>query len=314
MKIQILVIALFFAFSSNLSAQEKTIDGSFLGVKTIKLDLSISGVEIGPSPSAEVWVNGTFDESEVEAEVWKDGSTLQIDEKLKLRQPDGQHSEWKLLIPDGMYIKANLRGGQMVIEEYSGEIEGNCGTGGLTITNFKGEIDWNCGTGDYVIDNAEGNFSMNTGTGSYRLENVRGKISANTGTGKVKIENCQGGINANSGTGDVNASNIAIEKNSTFNSGTGDVKVKLGENTHADLFVNSGTGNAELDLNGHDLSGTLTMYCSEEKGDISSPFEFDKTWTKGNGGKAILFKSKSFGDDGSEVEVGTGTGNAVVTN
>jgi len=257
-------------------------------------------------------VVGYYKESEVKVKVWKEGSTLKIDEELKLKRPDGLHSRWIFTIPEDMDFHANLRGGDMSIKNCSGDFNGNCGTGGLDLNDFKGDLKWNCGTGDYNIEDSQGEFSLNTGTGDYYINNVNGSLSMNSGTGDLKVKNSKGEFNANSGTGDVKAENLTIDDASSFNSGTGDVELKLSANTNADLTVNSGTGDAELDMNGHSISGVLHMQCGERGGKISAPFDFDKTWTEGSGRNRTVHKEKKFGNEKVEIKVGTGTGKAEV--
>lgn len=316
MKKSLILSLSFLAFScfvtNSIYSQTKNVDESFSGIKKLDIDLSISEVVVTPSNSSEVTVVGYYKESEVSVKVWKEGSTLKIDEKLKLKRPNGLHSEWKITIPEDIDFSANLRGGDMTIKNCSGDFNGNCGTGGLDLYNFKGDVSWNCGTGDYNVEDSQGAFSFNTGTGDYYINNVIGSLSMNSGTGDVKVKNSQGAFNANSGTGNVKAENLIIEDASSFNSGTGDVEVKLNGSTDDDLSVNSGTGDAELDMNGHSFEGTLHMVCSESKGDISAPFDFDKTYTEGSGRNKTLHKEKKFGNKKIEIKVGTGTGTAEV--
>lgn len=301
-----------FLVKNEAAAQPQQIDESYAGVKKIDLDIAIGNVAVGPAKGSQIDVKGFYDGDKLKVKVEQDGSKLTITEKTRERDNNDIRSRWEILVPADMEMEANLGTGNMDITKYTGALEGNCGTGDLTLVASETELSWNCGTGDYVLTNCEGEFELNTGTGDVRLTNVRGRTSVNSGTGDLDLTNCRGEIDANSGTGDVEASNLAILKASSFNSGTGHVDVKLGAQTNADLTVNSGTGNAELDMNGQDFNGTLTMYCNKRSGNIKAPFSFDKEWTEEEGRRQTLHKSKRFGNSDVEVKVGTGSGRALV--
>lgn len=320
MKQSIAITLALFSFlffpKNEILAQSKAPDfkDSFSSVEEIDINIGSGDLEITPSSSGKVEVKGFYDEDEVRVKVEKSGDKLRIVEK---NRHDSNHSSsrWYLKVPADMELEANLGTGDVMVEGFSGELEGNCGTGDLDLKDGKGEVTWNSGTGDFDLSNFSGECSLNSGTGSVELENVSGEMSLNSGTGKVKLVDCSGEIGANSGTGRVTATNVKITDHSSFNSGTGDVYVSLGAPTDSDLSVNSGTGNAELDFNGQNFDGTLTMVCNKKSGHIKAPFEFDEEWTEGdsdNPRRQTLYKQKKFGGKDIEVKVGTGTGTAAV--
>lgn len=204
----------------------------------------------------------------------------------------GGDSNWYIQLPAGV------------------EIDFNTGTGDLKLDGVDVEIDGNTGTGDLLIKNCSGEFDLNSGTGDVDVMNSKGEFDLNSGTGSVTIEDTEGEFDANSGTGDVEVTSITIETEADFNSGTGDVKVTRPMGDNYDLSVNSGTGDAILDMDGQDVVGYFEFTAHERRGDIVCPFEFDKVEEYEQNDDTYVKKSFTKGKDRPRYFLGTGTGEA----
>jgi hypothetical protein len=86
--------------------------------------------------------------------------------------------------------------------------------------------------------------------------------------------------------------------------------VSLSQGLEHDISVNSGSGDAVLDLNGNEISGLVIMTADKRQGEIHAPFPFDKEEEIDNGGSTTIKKTARLGNESVEIRIGTGSGNA----
>jgi hypothetical protein len=124
------------------------------------------------------------------------------------------------------------------------------------------------------------------------------------------LKGCKGNFDVNSGTGDVEAENLTITEEAEFNSGTGDAEVIKPIGTDFDLSLNSGTGDAVLDMDGAELSGYFELKASAGRGRIKADIEFDNVEEYGHHDNAYIVKSATINSDKPRFFISTGTGTA----
>ena len=290
----IIAVSLFIllTMSSSIFAQ-KEIKKVFEQQEKIKMKLALGSLIINKSTSDKihVFLEYTFDDDNFEAVFKEKSRYLQIEEKFYGGNPKG-FSKWELSVPDGV------------------EIDFNTGTGDLTIEGVNVEIGGNTGTGDIEIIKSVGKYKLNTGTGEILVHLSEGDFNVNAGTGRVYIEDSTGDFHANSGTGGVEAKNITLLEDGSFNVGTGNAYVKAPKGNDFVLTVNSGTGDATLDMDGQKLQGYFELSANKRGGRIKSSVKFDKEEEYGNGYGTIIQKSFTAGKESPEYYISTGTGKA----
>ena len=81
------------------------------------------------------------------------------------------------------------------------------------------------------------------------------------------------------------------------------------------ISITSGSGDAELNFNGNEISGEIVMQANKGNGNIQAPFGFDKTEEIDNGGKNNITVKKTVAKGGGSnlIKISTGSGNAVLT-
>ncbi len=290
---------LFAALTGSLYAgTDQKVEKKYDGVTSIKCEFALGDVEILKSGDKQVHVSMSysFDDMYFKPEFGQRGKRLMLKEKYN-NDFEGDKSgdvSWRISVPDSVDIDFNTGTGNIEISGCDIRFEGNTGTGGITINNAKGEYD------------------INTGTNNISIVGCEGEFKCNTGTGKVTVENTKGEIDVNSGTGSVSAENITIQFEGNFNSGTGDATVIEPKGDEFDLHINSGIGDAVLDLKGQPLNGYLEMKCNAHAGKIVAPVKFDTEETSGTGREKTLEKTFSTGNEKRRFFIGTGTGKAVV--
>lgn len=302
------LVLLLTGFSSTVFAQRGELKERFTQVQKIKFDVAVGSIEFRKSDSGATTLEGDYDSGKLDVEVSFKNGQLKVIEKTKRRNSGSVASKYLVMIPDGLSIDLNSGTGHMKFNSIEADVHLNTGTGNIEFVRFKGDVNSNTGTGDVALRNCSGEMTLNSGTGDVLVDKCEGGFNLNSGTGNVRVDGLRGKVSANSGTGNVLATGVQLEGNGSFNSGTGNVKLTLSHPLTNDLYVNSGTGSASLDMNRQSFDGTLVMACNEKGGRINAPFDFDKKETEDK----TIRKYKYFGDSSVQLRVSTGTGNASV--
>ncbi len=289
-----LVVLVGLLLAANLAAQSgKEVKKDFDAKERIRIKLSTGDCIVKKSADAKIHVQLIADLQDKNYTYSMDdkGKTLKLEEQWR----DGHaamQTRWTIEIPGKTEIDANTGTGDLEISGVTVEMKGNTGTGDVDISATSGELDMNSGTGDIDLADCNGEFKLNSGTGS------------------VMIKKSKGDFKANSGTGDVKAVEITVEDDADFNSGTGDVEVTQPTGENFDMSLNSGTGDAVLNLNGIPPSGFYELVADKRRGEITSSFKFDIEEEFGEDGHTTMRKTLKRGGDTPRYKISTGTGTA----
>jgi DUF4097 and DUF4098 domain-containing protein YvlB len=298
------------AFSQNVTKK------SFSGVKRIKISTSSGDCEIKKSSGStvEVELSHSLDQRYFTPIMEQSGDRLDISEEFKGNNFSGT-VKWKVSVPDGMRVTFKTGSGDLVVSDVV-DIDLNAGTGSgdLEFSSVKGTLDATTGSGNVEMSKFSGQGSMNTGSGDMNISDSDGELNMNCGSGDIRFTQVKAELSVNTGSGDINGDKLAITGSSRFNTGSGRARLTLAETPKFDLSVNSGSGNAELNFNGNEISGQVVMKASKEHGNISAPFEFDKTEEVDNGGRnnVTLVKTKQVGKGTNRIMLSTGSGDAIL--
>lgn len=300
---------------STLSFAQKTISKEFEGIKEIVL-MTASGdgtIQKSSGDRVSLKLTYTYNEDDYEPEIDQVGSKLVLKEKFHGRSARGSAS-WVLKVPSGISIKCTTGSGDLDASDIDIEdLDMNTGSGDVKLITVNGSVRANTGSGDIALRNYAGEIKANTGSGDVDVRESKGELKVNTGSGAISMKTVSGLISANVGSGDIEAEDVLVTGKSGFNSGSGDVRVVLTDTPSADLSVNSGSGDAEVDFNGHALAGTLIMQANKKHGKIVAPVQFDKEEEIGSGNQTVVKKTVELGGNDIKIRIGTGSGTATLS-
>ena len=293
----LLPLVLVTAFEVSVFAEgEQEIQKTFSQSSEVRLKLVLGECEIGPSSDGKIHVELAYAYSRGGFEpILKERSRyLLLQEKFHGTNPEG-HSRWTLAVPDGI------------------EIAFSSATGDLTVAGLAADLTGSTGTGDLNLDKVKGNLHLRTGTGRVQVLDSEGDFELSSGTGRVTVRGFKGNIEASSGTADVHVSEVNLESDGEFSSGTGDAEVVFPGVGDFELSVSSGTGSAVVKMDGQPLQGHFEFTCQAKRGRIVCPEKFDKEEAYTDHETKYLVKSFTRGEDASKTRVSTGTGEAKLT-
>ncbi|MEI9921162.1 MAG: DUF4097 family beta strand repeat-containing protein [Bacteroidota bacterium] len=314
MKKSILLLAVM-VFSIATFAQN-TVKKSFSGVKRVKISTSSGSCEIKKSSgnTVEVELNHSLDERYFHPTIEQSGDRVEIGEEFNGRNFNGT-IKWKISIPDGLRVTFKTGSGDLVVSDVNVELDAGTGSGDLEFTSVKGTLDAVTGSGNVELSKFSGEAKINTGSGNMNLSDSDGELTANCGSGDIRITQIKAEFSINTGSGNITGDKIALTGSSHFNTGSGRARITLAESAKFDIAINSGSGNAELNFNGNEIGGQVVMKASKEHGNISAPFDFDKTEEVENGGgrnNLTVVKTAQRGKGTNRIMLSTGSGDAIL--
>ena len=311
--ISFLVLSFLIVSVCSMAQEEKTVEKSYDGLEKIEANFASGDLTLikGTSNTVKIKLVYTYDDDQFTPEFEQNGSKLEIDEKFERGSTSG-YSKWTMTIPDGLSFDVNSGSGDITAADLEVDIDSNSGSGDIDLENVNGDLDVNNGSGDVNVDQHSGEVSVNTGSGDVTLSDSKGEVDINAGSGDIKLTSVNADFSINTGSGDVRADDVTISGKSSFNSGSGDTEISLGAVLDHSISINSGSGDAELDFNGHEISGFVTMKANKKNGEIDAPFEFDKVEEEDQGNQTIIKKTVKLGSKDININVGTGSGKAVI--
>ena len=317
------------AFSGAVIAKSTIID-SFDDVDSISLSTS-SGEGIlkkGTGRQVKVILEHTYADGRFVPVMEQVGGRLKIQEKFTGHSSSRGHAIWTLVIPDDTQVRFSTGSGDLQIDDLRIDLRSRSGSGNVTLNDVTGDVSISEGSGDVDIRGAKGELHITEGSGNIEVERFDGDLRATTGSGQVKIaessgnfrvsagsdsirlNGVSGSMRVNVGSGDIDGRNLDITGTSMFSSGSGDAQVGLVSVLNHDISVTSGSGDAELDFGGNDISGEIVMRANRRNGSIRAPFSFQSEYEEDMGYQTTMVKETSLGDSDIRISVSTGSGTA----
>jgi hypothetical protein len=298
------------------AAQGQKMNKTFTGIKKISLSTSSGNCKLikGNSSAVQVNVSYTYSASDYQPIMEQEGSTLELKEDFARKGSYSGSSSWELTIPDNLVIHFSSGSGDFEASNMVANISGNTGSGDYLWRGVNGDSRINTGSGNISLEDFHGEIDLNTGSGNIEITKAEGDLHANSGSGKIKLTGVKGKLSANVGSGDVTGNELVLTGRSNFNSGSGDVNIKLGATPAYSISVNSGSGDAVLDFNGNKIEGKIIMTVNKRNGNIVAPFPFDKTEEIHDGGddNVRIQKTAQLGARDIEIKISSGSGTAEI--
>jgi hypothetical protein len=307
---------LFLLVFAALTVAGQKMNKTFTGIKKISLSTAAGNCKLikGKVNEVQVSVSYTYPSNDYQPIMEQTGSTLELKEDFQNRNSHSGNSSWELIIPDNLDISFSSGSGNFEASDLAVKISGNTGSGSYTWKSITGNSDINTGSGDISIDDFHGDIDLNTGSGDVDILKSEGDLHANSGSGKINLLGVKGKLSANVGSGNITGKELVLTGKGLFNSGSGDVSIKLATVPAYAISVNSGSGDATLDFNGNKMEGKIIMTVNKKHGKIVAPFPFDKTEELNDDGddNIRIRKTAQLGTKDIEIKISSGSGTAEV--
>lgn len=269
------VLALLMALTASIAASED-IKETYKDVTSIRMRM-VSGdvvIEAVRGKKVTVEVRDSYDDDCFLAVLDQSGNKLYLEENFRYDRCYGK-STWTIKVPSSMDIVFTTASGDLSATGVKGDLEFRSASGHIVLKDVEGKVRVKGASSRIEISGSSGEFSISNASGRIRIRNVTGEIDVHSASGDISIKDSRASFDVSNASGDVEATNVAISDHSSFKSASGDVEVLLSEALTSDLDLTSASGDATLDYNGHQVSGTFEFRVSNRSGRIISPYPFD---------------------------------------
>lgn len=301
-------------FASQQLLAQKKLNKTFPGVKKIRMSTASGNCVLRKSGDMKVTVDLTysFDENDYEPVISQEGDLLVIKEKFRGNSSRG-NADWELSVPDHIEIQFTTGSGNVEASDLSFNLKATTGSGNYTFNRLSGDLTLNTGSGNIDLDGVTGTIEATTGSGHFRVSKSSGELTLTTGSGSHKLGDSKAVFRVTTGSGNITGNDISITGSSSFTTGSGNTEVVLAAAPQFDISLASGSGDAVLDFNGHDIKGEIVMKAGKKHGEINAPFAFDKTeeisqWKD----QVTVQKTAIRGTTTPHISISTGTGEATI--
>ena len=327
----ICMLAVCFMVSPLFSAGDKPITRTFPAKNTLKIDTVSANAQVLAGKEGEIRVQVPADLKEEfgESAISQEGDVLAIREKVS-RFSIGNDSTLEIWVPKGTIIIFNSASGNFSTKGIQDNITVKTASGDLEATDCKGILEIKSVSGDVAAANCSGEIGIGSVSGDLKAEKLTGTITVKTVSGDIEAGNldgaitlkvvsgdivlkkAKGAIKAASASGDLKVVDVHLTGESDFKTASGDVSVKLAETAAFNLSLASASGDVLLDYNGHPVKGYVEFSALAERGEIDSPFKFDKEEEIYKHGKKYLVKSFKIEGETPKIEISTASGKAAL--
>jgi len=286
-------------------------------------------IKKGNGSDVEVLFEHTYSNLAFEPQfLTENGSTLVLKEKFRL-QGDGE-STWTVFLPEKTDIRFSSIGGSFSVRDLDsnisaktvsggiitknchGELELSSVSGNMDIEDLSGKINLKCASSDLKISKLAGEIHITVASGDVDASKLEGRITIKAPSGDVILNDAKGTFQVKTASGDIDATNITITHPSFFKVASGEVNVTLAQPLDYDLTLDSASGDAVLNYNGHPIEGYFQFKAESSRGEIICPFPFDKEEEEEKWGRTYLIKSVKRVVEIPKVYIYTATGKAVL--
>ncbi|MGD2086687.1 MAG: DUF4097 family beta strand repeat-containing protein [Candidatus Aminicenantes bacterium] len=332
LKLKTIVFCLVFVgslFLAGLYAYgEHEIRKTFKNKKVVQLN-TFSGdcvVKKASGSEVEILFIHSYSNDRFEPRFEEEDDKLILKEKFHLS--GSGDSTWNISVPDkttvlfqsisGNFTAEGVRGditastvsGDLAARDCQGELNLKSVSGELDIRNLSGNIDLIGFSSDLEIRDMSGEIRVKTASGDIKAERLDGSVLVKCSSGDIEIKDAKGSIEVKASSGDIHAEGIIITKESSFKVASGDVYVGLAKSAEQNLSLECASGDAILNYNGNPIEGYFEFKAIADRGDIISPFPFDKEEEEEKWGKKYLIKSFKQGLDVPKIRIYTANGKA----
>ncbi len=178
-------------------------------------------------------------------------------------------ADLRITVPTGKRLAVYVGVGRVQVTNVDGELRVDAAAAEVTSRSTRGRLAIETGAGDVAVDDASGSISLETGSGDVRINRIRdGDLKLETGSGAVEgsgitvgtadIETGSGDIRIDAvasprlsletGSGSVNATLTAGPEMLHAETGSGDITVRLPDNTSASVDLDTGSGDFQVEF------------------------------------------------------------------
>ncbi|MBM2840691.1 MAG: hypothetical protein HW412_1219 [Bacteroidetes bacterium] len=244
---------------SSISA-EKKFEKKFPATRsgTLILNTDVGDVTISGTSASEVSIVAEIhgrqrDVDEFDISAWQNETGVEVKGKGRRSNwfrwfDDSPEVRFTIMVPREYSTRVNTSGGNIVITNLKGKIEGETSGGDLRISDIEGLVTLETSGGNIHAEKLTGNLHMETSGGDIELMAISGNVDVGTSGGNIRISDVDGKVRAETSGGDVVVRAKDGNKGIYAETSGGDIDIVVPRNIAATIDASTTGGEVTCDL------------------------------------------------------------------
>ncbi len=156
-------------------------------------------------------------------------------------------------VPREFNLRLSTAGGNIVLSDVKGEVNGETSGGDLECTQIDGTVRMSTSGGNVRVRQASGDYHLETSGGNINCEDLSGPFYCETSGGNIDLRNLDGKVYASTSGGNITAA-LKDNKGVELSTSGGNVSVRLPKTIAADVNAEASGGDVSCSF---PFSGTM---------------------------------------------------------
>ena len=159
----------------------------------------------------------------------------------------GLDVRYEVQVPVNFNLHIETAGGDIIVEDVKGKIEGGTSGGEIELRKTDGQVDLTTSGGDIKMNECSGSLVVSTSGGNITADRVVGDMDVETSGGNITVRNSDGKVNGSTSGGDIRVE-LKDNKGIDLSTSGGNVIVTLPKNITGEVQASTTGGDVNCDL------------------------------------------------------------------
>ncbi|MBI3365893.1 MAG: DUF4097 family beta strand repeat protein [Ignavibacteriae bacterium] len=190
--------------------------------------------------------------SRYKVDFFQEGNTIRVEGRFKQKHfmffgDNSIDVQYDVEVPREFNLSLQTSGGNIVVQDIKGSIEGSTAGGDIDLTKLDGTVNLSTSGGNVSVQQATGDFKLETSGGNITGDNLSGNVRFETSGGNVEIRNTDGKVYASTSGGNIRAT-LKDNKGIDLSTSGGNVVVRLPKTIAGDVRAEASGGDVNCDF------------------------------------------------------------------
>ncbi|HTY58036.1 MAG TPA: DUF4097 family beta strand repeat-containing protein [Bacteroidota bacterium] len=156
--------------------------------------------------------------------------------------------QYTVTVPREYSLKMHTSGGDIVVSDLKGKVDGKTSGGNVSIGNSEGDVDLETSGGNVEAEKVKGLLRMRTSGGEIDVRGITGDVDLGTSGGDVKVSDVEGKVRAETSGGDMYVKVRGSNKGVYAETSGGDIEIVVSKSIAADIDAATSGGSVHFDF------------------------------------------------------------------
>jgi hypothetical protein len=166
----------------------------------------------------------------------------------------------EITVPSNYSAKLFSSGGNLTVNDITGNVEGNTSGGNIILNNIRGNLQAYTSGGNVVVEKNTGDIDISTAGGNISVNTFDGNVSVSTMGGHITLTGSNGKVEASTAGGNINIDYTGSNKGMDLSTMGGNITANLPSDFKADAEIGTLAGKVTCDFAEIDSKNKITNH------------------------------------------------------